>query len=208
MSASIAGGAHRSPQPGALALWARLEVSAIAMMAVGMVLSARPLLGASAPEAVEDALAATGNAFAAFILGELLCVPFAAWFGEKRSRRIVRPIGAALGLVATVAGIGAQSAAARAAWYVLAGVGAEAAQAWIMGNAPRSPLLRRGPELIVLVATCAAVLALEIGLYAAASGPAQGIRTLAVCCAGQAAVIVIAVLYALYPPSPSSYPIA
>lgn len=204
----IAHGAHGSTHPGVLALWARLEVSAIAMMAVGMVLSARPLLGASAPEAVEDALAATGNAFAAFILGELLCVPLAAWFGEKRSRGIVRPIGAALGLVATIAGMSAQSAAARAVWYALAGVGAEAAQAWIMGNAPTSSLLRRGPELIVLVATCAAVLAVEIGLYAAAAGPAQGLRTFAVCCAGQAVVIVLAVLYALYPPSPSTFPIA
>ena len=207
MSVSIAHGAHGSHHPGALA-WARLEVSVVAMMAVGMVLSARPLLAAPAPEALEDALAATGNAFAAFIIGELLCVPFAAWFGETGSRRIVRPIGAALGLVATIAGMSARSAAARAAWYALAGVGAEAAQAWIMGNAPRSPLLRRGPELAVLVATCAAVLALEIGLYAAASGPAQGLRTFAVCCAGQAAVIVLAVLYALYPPAPSTFPIA
>lgn len=205
MSASIThGGSHA----GVIALWARLEISAVAMMAVGLVLSARPLLEVSAPQALDDALAATGNAFAAFLMGELLCMPFAAWFGETRSRRIARPICAALGLVATVAGMSARSAAARAAWYALAGVGAEAAHAWIMGNAPRSPLLRRGLELTVLVATCAAVLALAIGLYAAASGPPQGIRTFALCCAGQAAVIVLVVLYALYPPTPSTYPIA
>lgn len=199
--------AHGGPHAGVLAPWARLEVSAVAMMAIGLVLCARPLLDASQPEALDDALAATGNAFAAFLMGELLCMPFAAWFGEKRSRRIARPICAALGLVATVAGMSARSAAARAAWYALAGVGAEAAHAWAMGNAPRSPLLRPGIELLVLVATCAAVLALALGLYAA-SGPPEGFRTFAVCCAGQAAVIVLVVLYALYPPTPSSYPIA
>lgn len=204
MSASIA---HGSPHAGVVALWARLEVSAVGMMGVGMLLSARPLLEASAPGALEDALAATGNAFAAFIFGELLCVPFAAWFGEKRSCRLARPICAALGLVATVAGMGARSAAARAVWYGLAGVGAEAAHAWIMGSAAKSPLLRRGPELLALLVTCAAVLVFELGLYVAASGPPQGIRTVTACLAGQATVIVLAVLYVLYPPSPSTYPI-
>jgi hypothetical protein len=203
MSEAIAGGSH----PRAYSLWARLEVSAVGMMAVGMVLCALPLLRISAPEALDDALAATGNAFAAFILGELLCVPFASWFGEKRSRALALPLGAALGLVSALAGVGASSAAARAAWYALAGVGAETAHAWVMGSAVRSPLLRRGPELVALLATCAAVLALELGLYLAASGPPQGIRTVIVCCAGQATVILLAVLYALYPPPPSPLPL-
>jgi hypothetical protein len=203
MSEAIAGGSH----PRAYPLWARLEFSAVGMMAVGMVLCALPLLRISAPEALDDALAATGNAFAAFILGELLCVPFASWFGEKRSRALARPLGAALGLVSALAGVGASSAAARAAWYALAGVGAETAHAWVMGSAVRSPLLRRGPELVALLATCAAVLGLELGLYLAASGPPQGIRTVIVCCAGQATVILLAVLYALYPPPPSPLPL-
>ncbi|HEY6006347.1 MAG TPA: hypothetical protein VIV57_25935 [Anaeromyxobacter sp.] len=203
MSEAIAGGR----QPRISSLWARLEISAVGMMAVGMVLCALPLLRISASDALEDALAATGNAFAAFILGELLCVPFASWFGEKRSRGLARPLGAALGLVSALAGVSASSAAARVAWYALAGVGAETAQAWIMGNAVRSPLLRRGPELLALLATCAVVLALELGLYLVASGPPQGIRTVVVCCAGQATVILLAVLYALYPPPPSTLPL-
>lgn len=203
MSEAIAGGPHARVS----SLWARLEISAAGMMAVGMVLCSLPLLRITAPEALEDALAATGNAFAAFILGELLCVPFASWFGEKRSRGLARPLGAALGLVSALAGVGASSAAARVAWYALAGFGAETAHAWIMGGAVRSPLLRRGPELAALLATCAVLLAVELGLYVVASGPPQGIRTVVVCCAGQATVVILAVLYALYPPSPSPLPL-
>ena len=203
MSGSTAVGPHLRTS----ALWARLEISAVAMMAVGMALCALPLLEAPAPEALEGALAATANAFAAFILGELLAVPFASWFGEKRSRRLARPVGAAIGLVSTLAGVTASSAAARVAWYALAGAGAETANAWIMGNAVTSPLLRRGRELLALLATCAVVLALELGLYVAASGPPQGLRTVLVCCAGQATVVLLAVLYALYPPAPSPLPL-
>jgi hypothetical protein len=205
MRGAIAGGdpRHRASSP-----WVRLEVSVVGMMALGMVLCSLPLLEASAPGSLDDALAATGNAFAAFILGELLCVPFASWFGEKRSRALARPVGAAVGLVSVLAGVGASGAVARVAWYALAGFGAETAHAWIMGNAVRSPLLRRGPELLGLLASCAAALAVEVGLYVAASGPPQGIRTFVACCAGQAAVILLAVLYALYPPSPSTLPLA
>lgn len=203
MSASLA---RFNPHAGVLPLWARLEISAVAAMALGVALCAVPLLAAAAPAALEDALAATANAFAAFIIAELLCLPLATWLGEKRSRRIVRPAGVALGLLATVAGMSARTAAARAAWYALAGVGAETARAWIMDAALRSPLLRRGAELLVLGATCLAVLGIALGAYLAASGPAQGLRTLLVCSAGQATVVVLAVAYTLWPPVPSRFP--
>jgi hypothetical protein len=199
MSPSIA---QAGSQPRVLALWARVEISTIAAMAIAVVLCARPLLQAPG-EALEDVLAATGNAFAAFIIAELVCMPFATWFGEARSRAFAWPV-VALGLVSTMAAIDATSAAVRALCYGLAGAGAEAARAWIAGSAVRSPLLRRGPELLAIAATCAAALALVVGLYVAASGPPQGIRTLVVCCAGQATVIVLAVLHALHPPSPST----
>jgi MFS family permease len=203
MSASLA---RFNPHAGALALWARLEVSAVAAMALAVVLCAAPLLEAAAPAALEDALPATANAFAAFVIAELVCLPLATWLGEKRSRRLVRPLGVVLGLLATVGGMSAGTAATRAAWYALAGVGAELARAWIMDAALRSPLLRRGAELLVLGATCLAVLGLALGAYVAASGPAQDLRTLLVCSAGQATVVFLAVAYTLWPPAPSSFP--
>lgn len=196
------------PHAEVLTLWARLALSAGAVMAVGTVLCALPLLEAPTPPALEDAVAATGNAFSAFIIAELLCLPFGTWFGERRSRRLARPIAVALGLLATIAGMSARSAAVRTIWYALAGIGAETARAWIMGGAVRSPLLPRRPELLVLATTCLAVVALALVLYVAAEGPAQGLHTLLVCSAGQATVIVLAVVYTLWPPAPSSFPIA
>ncbi|HUL59458.1 MAG TPA: hypothetical protein VLU43_09300 [Anaeromyxobacteraceae bacterium] len=204
MGASIV---HGSGHHEVLALWTRLELSAVATMVVGVAFCAGPLLGVSPHGTAEDGLAATGNAFAAFLFGELVCMPFGAWFGEGRKRAIVRPAGAALVLVSAIAATGARSAEARATWYWLAGVGTEATRAWIAGNAVKSPLLRRGPELLALATTCTAVLALGVGLFALTSLPPPGLRTLACCCAGQEAVVVLAVLQTLYPPSPSRLPL-
>ncbi|HEU4386020.1 MAG TPA: hypothetical protein VFR85_21225 [Anaeromyxobacteraceae bacterium] len=198
MSASI--GQVRA-RPEAMVLWARLEISTVAMMAIGAVLCGWPLLEASTPAALDDALAATGNAFAAFVIGELLCVPFATLIGEKRCRRLVRPAAAGLGLVCTLAGMSARSAAARTAWYTLAGLGAAAAHAWITGNAVESPLLRRGPVFLAILATCAVVLALELGLYLLAAGPQRGIGIVVACGAAQGAVIVAAGLNRVDPPT-------
>jgi hypothetical protein len=193
-----------STRAGVVAVWARLELSVIAMMVLGVALSARPLL--SAEGGVAEALRRTVDAFAAFMMGELLCMPVAAWFDESRRWRRIRPLVAAAGVAGAVAGLAASSPAARALGWALAGAGAEAAQAWIAGGAVRSPLLRRPRELLAISSTCVVALALGIGYYVLASGPPAGIRTVVACCVGQATVVVLTALHTLYPPDPAALP--
>jgi hypothetical protein len=200
----IARGSTRSPL---LAVWARLELSVVLSMVLAFVLSARPLVEVSTT-GLPAALATTGKVFAAFMLGELVGMPLTAWFREARGWRLVRPLLAAMGLGCAIAGIVVTGPAARAACYGIAGMGAEVVATWIMDEPARSPLLRRRTELLVLAATCAVVLVSGTGLLVVAAGPLTGLWPLALCGAGQAAVVLITVVYTLYPPPPSSFPLA
>ena len=200
----IARGRTRSP---ALAVWARLELSVVLSMVLAFVLSARPLLEVSTM-GLPAALAMTAKVFAAFMLGELVGMPLTAWFREARSWRLIRPLVAAMGLGCAIAGIVVSSPGTRAACYGIAGVGAEVVATWIMDEPARSPLLRRRTELLVLAATCAVVLVSGTGLLLVAAGPLSGVWALALCGAGQAAVVLITVVYTLYPPPPSAFPLA
>jgi len=199
--------AHGTPRHPLLAVWARLELSVVFSMVLAFLLSARPLLDVSTL-GLPGALAATANVFAAFMLGELVGMPLAAWFREARSWRLVRPLVAAIGLGCAIAGIVVTGPGARAACYGVAGIGAEVVATWIMDEPARSPLLRRRTELLVLAATCAVLLASGALLLLLAAGPLQGAWALALCGAGQAAVVLITVVYTLYPPGPSTFPLA
>jgi MFS family permease len=194
----------RSP---VLAVWARLELSAIVWMVLGVLLSARPLLEVSTA-GLQGALATTANVFSAFILGELVGMPVAAWLRGAPGGRVVRPVAAVVGIACAVAGIVAVSPGARAVCYGLAGAGAEVVASSLMTDSVKSPLLRRSTELVVLAATCAAVVGLGAGLFLAASGPPQVLWALALCGAGQATVVLITVTYTLYPPPRSEFPLA
>jgi len=200
----VANATSRSP---VLALWARLELSVVLWMVLAIVLSARPLLEVSTA-GLKVALSTTATSFGAFMLGELVGMSAAAWLRGTRRGRVVGPIAAVVGLASAVAGLVVASPGAWAACYALAGAGAEVVAASTMGDAVTSPLLRRSTELVVLAATCAAVVAVALGIYLAASAPPQGIWTFALCGAGQAAVVLITVLYALYPPRESEAPLA
>jgi hypothetical protein len=199
--------AHGSARTRVLAAWARLELSAVLSMVIAFVLSARPLLEVSTA-GLRGALVTTADVFGAFFLGELVGMPVAAQLRGVRTWRLVRPLVAAAGLACALAGIVVESPGARAACYGLAGLGAEAVATWIMDEPVRSPLLRRRTELLVLAATCAVVLALAAGIFLVAAGPPQGAWVLALCGAGQAAVVLFTAVHTLYPPQPSELPLA
>jgi hypothetical protein len=199
--------AHATSRSPVLALWARLELSVVLWMVLAIVLSARPLLEVSTA-GLQRALSTTATVFGAFMLGELVGMSAAAWLRGTRSGRVVRPIAAVIGLASAIVGMFVASTTAGVACYALAGAGAEVVAASTMRDAVTSPLLRRSTELVALTATCAAVVAVGAGIYFLASGPPQGIWTFVVCGAGQVAVVLITVLYALYPPRESDASLA
>jgi len=199
--------AHATARSPVLAIWTRLELSVVLWMVLAILLSARPLLEVSTA-GLQRALSTTATVFGAFMIGELVGMSAAVWLRGTPSGRIVRPIAAAVGLASAIAGMFVASTGAGVACYALAGAGAEVVAASTMGDAVTSPLLRRTTELVVLAATCSAVVVVGALIYLLASGPPQGIWTLVVCGAGQVAVVLITVFYALYPPRESDAPLA
>jgi hypothetical protein len=188
----------------ALGAWVRLEAAAVAFMVVAVGLCAFPLHRAPA-DLLQDALAVTANAFAAFVIGEVLGIAICAGLREGRLARVAFASGAVLGAASTVAALQVDSAGARAAWYALTGLAAVTVFARTVGSAVEARAVRRGPCLLATGATtCVAVAALELGARVAAAGPAEEIRALVLCGAAQGAVLVTAALFILYPPPPTT----
>ena len=113
-------GAPCRPRP--LNRWLQLVAGVVAMMAIATVLYVWPLLR-SPGASLASSLAATENAFAAFILAETFFVPVEGWLRDRIGRWPLVAAGVALVVLGAVAGARAESAW-RVLWYALGGVGA------------------------------------------------------------------------------------
>jgi OFA family oxalate/formate antiporter-like MFS transporter len=179
--------------------WHQLVAGVVGMMAVAGLLFVWPLLRSPSGPGLAEALAASENAFAAFIFTEIMFAPLESWLGERAPRWLL--VGAGVGLVVLGAFAGAAAAGVRAkvAWSVLGGAGAGLVYGGTVAKSLRSFTERKALAIGVTGAACVGVLVLAAGAILAMSSPAA-MPLLIVLGAGQAVVIVIATLFILAPP--------
>lgn len=192
--------ALRSPHPAPRQLnrWVQIVASVAGMMALAGLVFAWPLLRAGSREELAGSLVAAENAFAAFIIAESLFVPLEAWLGERAPRGALGSAGVALVALGTVAGAQAASGHAQVAWCALGGVGAGLAYGATVAKALRRFTDRKALCASVTAAACLGVLALGLAaVWALAS--AAALPVLVVLGVAQAAVVVVATLFILYP---------
>lgn len=179
--------------------WVRLVGGVVVMMAIAGILFVWPLLRSATGGSTAEALAASENAFAAFIFTETIFVPLEAWLGDRIPRWLLVGAGVALVFLGAFAGAEATSARARAAWYVLGGAGAGLAYGGTIAKVLRSFTDKKALAVGVTAAACAGVVLLAVGANAVLSS-ARAMPLLIVLGAGQAVVILIATLFILEPP--------
>jgi MFS transporter, OFA family, oxalate/formate antiporter len=196
---------HTGSDPGELVphrrlnRWVRLVGGVVVMMAIAGILFVWPLLRSASGGTTAEALAASENAFAAFIFTETIFVPLESWLGDRVPRWLLVGAGVALVFLSAFAGADAPSTRARAAWYVLGGAGAGLAYGGTIAKVLRSFTDRKGLCVGVTAAACAGVVLLATGANAVLSS-ARAMPLLIVLGAGQAVVILIATLFILEPP--------
>lgn len=179
--------------------WVRLVGGVVVMMAIAGILFVWPLLRSASGATTAEALAASENAFAAFIFTETIFVPLESWLGDRIPRWLLVGAGVALVFVGAFAGTDAASTRVRAAWYVLGGAGAGLAYGGTIAKVLRSFTDRKALCVGVTAAACAGVVLLAAGANAVLSS-ARAMPLLIVLGAGQAVVILIATLFILEPP--------
>ncbi len=179
--------------------WLRLVAAVAAMMAIAGVVFAWPILRSPPGRSLAETLAASENAFAAFIFTEIIFAPLEAWLGDRVPRWLL--VGAGVGLVVLGALAGAAVAGVRAkvAWSVAGGAGAGLVYGGTVAKVLKSFTERKALAVGVTSAACVGVLALAAGAILALSSP-SAMPLLIVLGAGQAVVIVIATLFILTPP--------
>ncbi len=179
--------------------WVQLVAGVVGMMAIAGVLCVWPLLRSAPGTSLAQSLAATENAFAAFIITETIFVPLEAWLGDRLPRWLLLGVGAVLVAFGALAGARAESVRAQVAWSALGGVGAGFAYGGTVAKALKRFTDRKALCVGVTAAACAGVFALALGAIVALSSP-SALPVLVVLGAGQAAVILIATLFILEPP--------
>jgi OFA family oxalate/formate antiporter-like MFS transporter len=179
--------------------WVQLVASVAAMMAIAAVVFVWPLLQGPPGKDLAESLAATQNAFAAFIIAETLFVPLEARIGDRFPRWLLVGVGVALVALGAFAGARAESVRALVAWHALGGVGAGLAYGGTVAKALKRFTERKALCFGVTAAACALVLALALGAILALSSE-RAMPVLVLLGAGQAAVILIATLLILDPP--------
>jgi MFS transporter, OFA family, oxalate/formate antiporter len=201
MATSIhAGGAPASRPLGRhVNRWIQLVAGVVAMMAIAGLLFVWPLVRSAPGASLAESLAATENAFAAFIFTETVFVPLEAWLGDRVPRWLLVGAGALLVLLGALAGAEARTVRLRVAWYVLGGAGAGLAYGGTIARALKSFTDRKALCVGVTAAACAGVVLLAAGANVVLSSP-SALPLLVVLGAGQAVVIVIATLFILEPP--------
>jgi OFA family oxalate/formate antiporter-like MFS transporter len=192
-------------RPRAADRWVQLVAGVAVMMAVAGAIFVWPLLRSGGGAGLAESLAATENAFAAFIIAETVFVPLEAWLGERFPRWSL--VGAGLGLVALGALAGAEARGPRAqlGWSALGGIGAGLVYGGTIAKALRRFTDRKALCVGVTAAACLGVLGLALGAILALSAP-TALPVLVVLGAGQAAVILIATLFILEPPPAGTPP--
>jgi OFA family oxalate/formate antiporter-like MFS transporter len=189
---------ERLPRHRPLNRWIRLIGGVVVMMAIAGTLFVWPLLRSAGDASTAEALAASENAFAAFIFTETIFVPLESWLGDRVPRWLLVGAGIALVLLGAIEGAGAASTRARAAWYVVGGAGAGLAYGGTIAKVLRAFTDRKGLCVGVTAAACAGVVLLAVGANAVLTS-AQAMPLLIVLGAGQAVVILIATLFILEP---------
>lgn len=203
--------ASQGPFPGVpgrhppLNRWLQLVAGVVVMTGIASALYVWPLLRSPSGEGLAASLAATENAFAAFIVAETIFVPVESWVRDLVGRWPL--VAAGLGLVALGAFAGARAGgAARVGWYALGGVGAGVVYGGTVARALRRFTDRKLLCVGVTSAACAAVTALALGALAVSLSSPGALPVLVVLGAAQAAVIVVATLFILSPPPPDRLP--
>lgn len=191
---------HREPNR-----WLQLLGGVVVMMAIASVLYVLPLLGSRSGAGLARSLAATENAFAAFILAETFFVPVESWLRDRVGRWPLVAAGLALVAVGAAAGARAESAL-RVLWYALGGVGAGVVYGGTVAKALQRFTDRKLLCVGVTAAACLAVSALALGALAVALSSPGALPVLIVLGAAQAVVIVVATLFILSPPPPDRLP--
>jgi OFA family oxalate/formate antiporter-like MFS transporter len=184
--------------------WVLLLAGVVAMMAVATAIFAWPLLRSTPGTGLAESLAATENAFAAFIVAETLFVPLEGWLGDRPGRYVLVLVGAALVVLGAVAGNVTDHLRARVIWYAIGGVGAGLVYGGTVAKALKRFTDRKALTVGVTASACAGVLLLALGAIAVAVGTSASLQLLIVLGAAQAAVIVIATLFILDPPDKHS----
>jgi len=179
--------------------WVQVVSGVVAMMAIAGVLYVWPLLRSDPGRSLAESLAATQNAFAFFIIAETIFVPLEAWLGDRFPRWLLVGAGCALVVLGAVAGARSDSVRAQVGWYALGGAGAGFAYGGTVAKALKRFTDRKALCIGVTAAACVLVLLLALGGILALSSP-TAMPVLIVLGAGQAAVILIATLFILYPP--------
>lgn len=179
--------------------WVQLVASVVAMMAIAGLLFVWPLVRSEPGGGFAATLAATENAFAAFILTETVFVPLEAWLGDRVPRWLLVGAGVVLVLLGAFEGAASASVRARVGWYVVGGAGAGFAYGGTIAKALKSFTDRKALCVGVTAAACLGVILLAAGANVVLSSP-SALPLLVVLGAGQAAVILIATLFILEPP--------
>jgi MFS transporter, OFA family, oxalate/formate antiporter len=185
--------------------WLRLVGGVAVMTAIASVLYVWPLLRGGSGASLAKSLAATENAFAAFILAETFFVPLEAWLRDRIGRWPLVVAGCALVLLGALAGAHAESAI-RVVWYALGGVGAGVVYGGTVAKALERFTDRKLLCVGVTAVACAAASALALGALAVVLSSPGALPVLIVLGAGQAAVIVVATLFILSPPPAGRLP--
>lgn len=181
--------------------WIQLVAGVLVMMLIASVLYVWPLLRAASGAELGRSLAAVENAFAMFILAETVFVPLEAWLGERSRPRLLLLVGVVLVVVGAVAGARAAGMRAQVAWYALGGAGAGIVYGGTVARVLKRFTDRKALAVGVTATASAAILALALLAYAKAVAAPGAIAVLVVIGAGQAAVVLIATLMILAPPS-------
>jgi OFA family oxalate/formate antiporter-like MFS transporter len=185
--------------------WFQLVGGVVAMMAIATVLYVWPLLRSEPGAGLAGSLAATENAFAAFILAETFFLPVEGWLRDRIGRWPLVAAGFALVGLGAIAGARAESAI-RVLWYALGGVGAGVVYGGTIAKVLKRFTDRKLLCVGVTAAACAAVSALALGALAVALATPEALPVLIVLGAAQAAVVVVATLFILSPPPSDRLP--
>jgi len=185
--------------------WLQLVGGVVAMMVIATVLYVWPLLRSGPGSGLAKSLAATENAFAAFILAETFFVPVEGWLRDRIGRWPLVATGCALVALGAVAGAHAESTV-QVLWYALGGVGAGVVYGATVAKALKRFTDRKLLCVGVTAGACVAVSALALGALAVARSSPGALPVLIVLGAAQAAVIVVATLFILSPPPPDRLP--
>ncbi len=198
-------GPRVNPRRGAPNHWVQLLVAVAAMTALASAVVAWPFLR-NPGAGLGPSLAGVENAFGAFILAEMLFVPFEGWLGGLRGRWLLITLGAILIVLGVFAGTRVGSFRAVVACYAIGGVGAGLLYGGTAAKLMKEFTGRKVLCITVTAASCSAVVALAVIAATLAVHAPGGIRPLVALGGAQAAVVLLAALYILWPPQPGREP--